>query len=69
MDNNLGVEETISEYGKWKQRERGWPYLQGILFYFFKIFFLCGPFLKSLLNLLHYSVVCFGFLAGKHMGS
>ena len=34
-------------------------------------FFLCGPFLfESLLNLLQYcSVLCFGFLARRHMGS
>ena len=40
-------------------------------------FFLCGPhlygphfFFESLLNLLQYcSVLCFGFLARRHMGS
>ena len=36
-------------------------------------FFWCGPFLKSLLDLLQYcniaSVLCFGFLALRHVGS
>ena len=39
---------------------------------FFKIFFpWCGPFLKSLLNLLQYCFCClrFGFLAARHVGS
>ena len=43
---------------------------QSLLFFlFFKTFFWCGPFLKSLLNLLQYCFfLCFGFLAEKHMG-
>ena len=47
--------------------------LQPLLFvdFFFRIFFWCGPFLKSLLNLLQYwfSFMFFGFLATRHVGS
>ena len=35
---------------------------------FFLFFFWCGPFLNSLLNLLHY-LFCFGFSATRYMGS
>ena len=38
--------------------------------FFFCLFVLCEPFLKSSLNLLQYrSVLCFGFLTSSHVGS
>ena len=38
-------------------------------FIFLSFFFFCGPFLKSLLNLLRYCFFsCFGFLAPRHCG-
>ena len=40
-----------------------------LFFFFFKEFFECGPFLKSLLNLLQYYLYfMFWFLAVRHVG-
>ena len=50
-------------------RHQGSP--KGYLYLFFtRFFFRCGPFLKSLLNMLQYCFVsCFSFLAPRHVGS
>ena len=43
---------------------------QGIFFFSSFFFLRCGPFLKSILNLLQYCFcfLCFGFLAERHVG-
>ena len=44
------------------------PVVRELGHFFLKIFFSCGPFLKSLLNLLQYCL-CFCFLATRQVGS